>query len=106
MDARTWRAARTREIARQRAWFTDAIAARPGGFELLSCGGFFAWLRHPFPDRSTDDVVRDLVVKHDTLVMPGTAFLPDDRRTVRVSVGNVDRHLIQTFAGRLVAAGI
>ena len=51
-----WRSVRAREIAGRRAWFTDTMAARPGGFELLTCGGFFAWLRHPFPDRSTDDV--------------------------------------------------
>lgn len=100
-----WRAARAREMADRRAWFTGTMAARPGGFELLSCGGFFAWLRHPFPDRSTDEVVRELVVKHDTLVMPGTAFLPDDRRTLRVSVGNLDRDAIAVLAGRLADAG-
>ncbi|MFD6567684.1 aminotransferase [Micromonospora profundi] len=103
--ARGWRSARARELADRRAWFADTMAARPGGFELLSCGGFFAWLRHPFPDRSTDDVVRELVVKHDTLVMPGTAFLPDDRRTIRVSVGNLDRDAIAALAGRFADAG-
>jgi aspartate/methionine/tyrosine aminotransferase len=103
--ARTWRAERAREIAQQRAWFTEAMAGRPGGFELLSCGGFFAWIRHPFTDRSTEDVVRELVVKHDTLVMPGTAFLPDDRGMLRVSVSNLDRPAIVTFTERLVAAG-
>jgi aspartate/methionine/tyrosine aminotransferase len=103
--ARQWRADRARDIARQREWFTAAMAARPGGFELLSCGGFFAWVRHPFADRSTADVVRDLVVKHNTLVMPGTAFLPDDRGTLRVSVGNLDRAGIATFAERLADAG-
>jgi aspartate/methionine/tyrosine aminotransferase len=104
-SAKLWRAARARDIARQRAWLRDAMADRPGGFELLSCGGFFAWIRHPFADRSTDDVVRELVLEHDTLVIPGTAFLPDDRRTVRVSVSNVDREAIVDFVGRLRATG-
>ncbi len=104
--AEFWRAARARDIAQQRAWLTEAMAGRPGGFELLSCGGFFAWIRHPFPDRSTDDVVRELVIKHDTLVMPGTAFLPEDRGTVRVSVSNLDRTAITAFADRLADAGI
>jgi aspartate/methionine/tyrosine aminotransferase len=103
--AGAWRAARAQDIAQQRAWFADAMAGRPGGFELLSIGGFFAWLRHPFPDRSTDDVVRDLLVKHHTLVMPGRAFLPDDRGTLRVSVSNIDRAAIATFAERLTDAG-
>jgi aspartate/methionine/tyrosine aminotransferase len=100
-----WRAARARDLVRRRAWFADAMAARPGGFELLSCGGFFGWIRHPFTDRSTEDVVRELAVKHSTLVVPGTAFLPDDRGTLRVSVSNLDQATVRTFAARLAEAG-
>jgi aspartate/methionine/tyrosine aminotransferase len=104
--ARPWRAERARDIAAQRALFVDAMRDRPGGFELLSCGGFFAWIRHPFADRSTEDVTRELVVKHSTLVIPGTAFLPDDRGTLRVSVSNLDRATIATLAQRLAEAGL
>jgi len=103
--AGAWRAERARNIARQRVWFAEAMAERPGGFELLSCGGFFGWIRHPFADRPTTDVVRELVIKHGTLVMPGTAFLPDDRRMLRVSVSNAGRAAITTFAERLSQAG-
>jgi aspartate/methionine/tyrosine aminotransferase len=82
------------------------MADRPGGFELLSCGGFFGWIRHPFPGRGSEDVVRELVVKYDTLVVPGTAFLPDDRGTLRVSVSNAGWEALADFAGRLAVAGI
>lgn len=88
--AQHWRADRAAETAARRAGFTAAMGGRPGGFEVLTCGGFFAWVRHRFADRATEDVVRELVVTHDVLVIPGTAFLPDDRRTLRVSVGNLD----------------
>jgi aspartate/methionine/tyrosine aminotransferase len=104
-EARAWRAARARDIARQRGWFEHAMADRPGGFELLSCGGFFGWIRHPFADRSTDDVLRELVIKQDMLLMPGTAFQLDDRRTMRVSISNLDRDQIADFADRLRASG-
>lgn len=103
--AREWRAARARDIAMQRGWFADAMADRPGGFELLSCGGFFGWIRHPHPGRPTDDVLRELVVKQDMLLMPGTAFQPGDGRAIRVSVSNLDRAHVADFAGRLRAAG-
>jgi aspartate/methionine/tyrosine aminotransferase len=105
VTAHEWRRARARDIADKRRWFTAAMADRPGGFELLSCGGFFGWVRHPFAGRATDDVVRELVVAHDTLVIPGTAFLPDDRGAVRVSLSNVDRAALTDFAGRLREAG-
>jgi len=104
--ARAWRAARAREIGQQRTWFAEAMRLRPGGFELLSCGGFFGWIRHPFPDRPTEDVVSELVVKHSTLLIPGTAFLPEDRGVLRVSVSNLDEAAIATLSDRLAEAGV
>lgn len=100
-----WRAERARDVADRRAWFAGVMADRPGGFELLSHGGFFAWIRHPFTDRPTADVVRELVVAQDALVIPGTAFLPDDRRTLRVGVSNAAPPALSDFAGRLTAVG-
>jgi len=99
--ARPWRAARARELGGKRDIFTSAMARQPGGFELVSAGGFFGWVKHPFAGRPTEDVVRDLVVSRDMLVIPGTAFLPDDRRMIRVSYGNVDGAQIVEFAARL-----
>jgi aspartate/methionine/tyrosine aminotransferase len=99
--ARRWRVDRSQELARQRAWLVEAMAERPGGFELLSCGGFFGWIKHPFADRPTADVVRGLVREHGVLVVPGTAFLPEDRQTLRVSVGNADLAAISELAVRL-----
>ncbi|MFC6083632.1 aminotransferase [Sphaerisporangium aureirubrum] len=96
-----WRRTRAREIADRRRWFTAVMADRPGGFELLSVGGFFGWMRHPFAGRPTEDVVRELAVEYDTLVIPGTAFLLDDRGTLRVSLSNADGAAFADFAGRL-----
>ncbi|ASQ93010.1 aminotransferase [Streptomyces sp. 11-1-2] len=100
-SAQEWRRARANEATEKRRWLETVLAGRPGGFELLSCGGFFGWVRHPFADRGTEDVVRDLITRYDTLVIPGTAFLPDDRHVFRVSFGNVDRAGLTEFAGRL-----
>ena len=103
--AGTWRSERAAEIAQRREWLGKALAGRPGGFETVSLGGFFAWVRHPFPDRPTLDVVRELVLEHDTLVIPGTAFLPDDRRMLRISAGRIDEAAAAALVGRLTAAG-
>src|SRR5690606_37404573 len=111
-----WRRERAREIAALRHWVTALMADRPGGFELLSVGGLFGWVRHPFPrrptadlvrhpfpGRPTEDVVRELVVEYDPLLIPGTAFLPADRGTFRVSLSNADRDALTDFAERLTA---
>ena len=101
--AKDWRADRAAEIARCRAWFTERMAGRPGGFELLSCGGFFGWVRHPFEDRPTEQVARELATRFDTIVVPGTAFLPEDRCTLRISVSNAGRQDVELLAGRFEA---
>jgi Aspartate/tyrosine/aromatic aminotransferase len=103
--AQEWRAERAAEIAERRAGFAAAMADRPGGFEIAAIGGFFAWVRHPFPDRSTEQVVRELVTQQDLLVIPGTAFTPDDRRMLRVSIGNLDPQRVADVVERLTEAG-
>ncbi|MDN5857514.1 MAG: aminotransferase [Pseudonocardia sp.] len=100
-----WRAGRAAEIAARCANVTAALAERPGGFEVAASGGFFAWVRHPFPDRPTDDVVRALVTRHDLLVIPGTAFTPDDRRMLRVSIAGLDPVRLADVLDRLAEAG-
>jgi aspartate/methionine/tyrosine aminotransferase len=100
-----WRQSRAQEVAGKRAWLATVMAGRPGGFELVTSGGFFGWIRHPFAGRPTAEVVRDLALTHDTLVIPGTAFLPDDRQMIRVSFGNLDCAGLTELAARRAAAG-
>ena len=96
-----WRHDRAAEVADKLHRLDTVMADRPGGFEVVTRGGFFAWLRHPFPGHPTEDVVRELIVRYDTLVIPGTAFLPEDRQVFRVSVGNADQAALTEFAARL-----
>ncbi|MEJ8281321.1 aminotransferase [Pseudonocardia spirodelae] len=103
--AGAWRAGRVADIARRRALVGTALDGAPGGFEVVSLGGFFAWVRHPFPERPTLDVVRTLLLDHDVLTIPGTAFLPDDRQMLRMSVGRIDDDGAALLRRRLVAAG-
>ncbi|WP_051342390.1 aminotransferase [Pseudonocardia spinosispora] len=103
--ATTWRRERAEDIADRRRRFSALMAEKPGGFELLSVGGMFGWLRHPFVGPSTEDVVRELVISYDTLVIPGTAFLPDDQGTFRISLSNIDVTGLTDFARRLTALG-
>jgi aspartate/methionine/tyrosine aminotransferase len=105
-SAGAWRRDRARETAEHRRGFAAAMADRPGGFELVSAGGFFGWVRHPFPGRPTDDVVRALALDHDLAVISGTAFLPDDRGVFRVSVSNVGTADIADLVERLTIAGL
>jgi aspartate/methionine/tyrosine aminotransferase len=103
--AGAWRRERAAEVAAKQRHFEAVMAGQPGGFALAGCGGYFGWIRHPFTDRSTVDVVRDLAIEYDTLVIPGTGFLPEDRRMLRASFANATLDEIDEFARRLVAIG-
>lgn len=46
-----WRRERIREAREKQRVFADAMGDRPGGFELVSCGAYFGWIRHPFTGR-------------------------------------------------------
>ncbi len=98
-DWRTVQASRIRGLLEQ---FQSVMASRPGGFELASSGAFFGWVRHPFPQLETAEVVRRLVVDHDVLVIPGTAFTPTDERWLRMSYANLTPEQFPILAERLV----
>lgn len=99
----TWRAERAGELAQRRRSVATAFQRRPGGFEMLSCGGYFAWVRHPWPERATTEVVRTMLQEQDLLAMPGTAFGPDDTGTIRLSVGPLGAANVADLGERLVA---
>ncbi len=101
VDAGEWRKEQTDRIFQSLLSFRTMMADRPGGFELVQSGAFFGWVRHPFGDRSTDDVVRDLIVQHDVLTIPGSAFTPEDQGFLRFSFANLDPASFGDLAQRL-----
>ena len=74
---------------------------QPGGFEVISSGAYFGWVRHPREDLSTEEVVKRLVLDHDVLTIPGTAFTSDDQSTIRMSFANLEPRQIDELPSRL-----
>ena len=99
-----WLAGERLEILDRRASIEEQfprIADR--GWELLGCGAYFAYLKHPYRIRS-DDLAKDLVKRAGVLTLPGTMFMPDGQgtRQLRVAFANVDRAGITALFDRLV----
>ena len=76
------------------------MADRPGGFELVAAGAYFGWVRYP-GTLATDDALRKLVVDHDILAIPGTAFTEEDDHMLRISFANLDAEQIDRLGERL-----
>lgn len=105
LRADAWRQEQADRIARNLAVFRSTMATSPGGFELAASGAFFGWVRHPFTAMSSADVVKHLVLDHDVLVIPGTAFMPTDDRWLRFSFANLEAETFPELAERLVECG-
>lgn len=104
LEAGDWRRAQAARVDTRLHAFRQAMTSRPGGFDLASSGAFFGWVRHPFEGVPVDDVVERLLLEHDTLVIPGTAFTPDDDGWLRFSYANLDPDDFSLLAERLERA--
>jgi len=103
--ARQWRADKAAQINQRLLHFRSVMADQPGGFRLASSGAYFGWVQHPFDDQPTGDVIRDLVVDHGVLGIPGTAFTPTDDRWIRFSYANLTELQLEEFGQRLGNCG-
>jgi len=103
--AREWRTEKAAQINQRLDQFRAVMADQPGGFRLASSGAYFGWVQHPFVDQPTGDVIRDLVVDHGVLGIPGTAFTPTDGRWIRFSYANLTESELEEFGRRLGNCG-
>jgi aspartate/methionine/tyrosine aminotransferase len=102
-----WLAGERAEILARR----DALIAgfqRLPGWQLLGCGAYFAYVRHPFDDAS-DAVARDLVDRAHILTLPGAMFGPrmaeggdgQAEATLRIAFANADAAGLAEVCDRL-----
>lgn len=102
-----WLAGERAEILDRRAAIEDNMPRlTEAGWELLGCGAYFAYLRHPF-DLPSNQLAQKLVSEAGVLVLPGTMFRPADdpagQRELRLAFANVNRVEIGTLFDRLSA---
>lgn len=81
----------------------DTFAAHPGGFELMSAGAYFAYVRHPFNSLSAAHVAQGLAAQQNLLTLPGSMFGPDQERYLRVAFANAGAEAFPAVAERLTA---
>lgn len=100
-----WLAGERLEILDRRAAIADnfdKIAAQ--GWELMGCGAYFAYVRHPFAMPS-DKLAQTLVRDASALLLPGTMFMPADMpsgiQQMRIAFANIDRAGITELFNRL-----
>ncbi len=96
-----WRADKRGLMAERTAAFEAALERTNSGYEIVSIGAYFAYLRHPFEDETGHDVARRLAETRNLLCLPGSMFGPGQERMLRFAFANVGAEIMPVIAGRL-----
>lgn len=104
-----WLASEREEILARRDTLVAGFDRLPD-WQLLGCGAYFAYVRHPF-DRPSDAIAKDMVEAAALLVLPGTMFGPrvaeggtgQAEVTLRIAFANADRAGLAEVVNRLAA---
>jgi aspartate/methionine/tyrosine aminotransferase len=73
-------------------------------YQLVSRGAFFAYLRHPFPGRSSIEVAKALARNQGLLVLPGEFFGESQKDYLRVAFANASAEQLEDLARRLATS--
>ena len=71
------------------------------GYQLVSAGAYFAYLRHPFAGETARDVAKRLAEDENMLCLPGSMFGPGQEDYLRFAFANVDADQMPEIARRL-----
>ena len=96
-----WRQEKRALMAERVAAFEAAISNGGAGFEIVSIGAYFAYLRHPFDGQPADAVAKRLAKTQNLLCLPGTMFGPGQDRMLRFAFANVESGHMTEIVQRL-----
>ena len=92
-----------RTLMAERAAALRAAFTTPGlTYRLLSCGAYFAYVRHPFDGEPSVAVARRLATEHNLLCLPGSFFGPGQDAYLRFAFANLDADWMPVIAERLI----
>ena len=72
------------------------------GYQLISAGACFAYIRHPFGDEGATSVARRLADEQNVLCLPGNMFGPGQEGYLRFAFANLETDEIPELIERLI----
>lgn len=99
-----WRDAKAQLMKDRVAALRQRFAHSNLGYRMISCGAYFAYVRHPFNARPAVDVARGLADGQNILCLPGSFFGPDQDDYLRFAFANVDSGRFRDLVDRLLAS--
>jgi len=99
-----WRRSNAEVMAGRAAALAEVFRRNDLGYELVSAGAYFAYVRHPFEGESAVAVARRLARENGLLCLPGSWFGPDQERFLRFAFANLGAEAMPGIADRLLAS--
>jgi aspartate/methionine/tyrosine aminotransferase len=96
-----WRTGNTAMMRDRLRALVTALKANDIGYELISAGAYFAYLRHPFKGRAASEVAQDLAARENILALPGSMFGPGQEEFLRFAFANVPAETMPAIGRRL-----
>jgi aspartate/methionine/tyrosine aminotransferase len=101
-NLKDWREQNSAVMAGRAEALRRAFARNDLTYDLVSAGAYFAYIRHPFEDRSDVEVAKMLAREHGLLSLPGSWFGPGQERYLRFAFANLDESVMPAIVERLV----
>jgi aspartate/methionine/tyrosine aminotransferase len=99
-----WKREKATMMADRTVTLRYAFEARQPGYELASCGAYFAYVKHPFEGRPSKEVAKHLASEHALLCLPGSFFGPGQDDYLRLAFANVGHERMTDVVERLAAS--
>jgi aspartate/methionine/tyrosine aminotransferase len=81
----------------------SALARDDVGYQTISAGAYFAYVKHPHAGRNSQAVARRLADRQNLLALPGSMFGQGQEQYLRLAFANVDASSMPEIAARLAA---
>lgn len=97
-----WKRAKIAMMGERLSALRQAFTRTGLGYELVSSGALFAYVKHPFTEQTAKEVAVRLAGEHDLLCLPGSMFGPGQERHLRIAFANAEAADMETVVDRLV----
>ena len=98
-----WLGQNRQKILGRGAALRKAFEEGGSAYRLVNVGAYFAYVQHPFPRQSAEEVARRLAAEQNMLCLPGPVFGPGQDRFLRFAFANLEAGAMAELVRRLAA---
>lgn len=99
-----WRDGKSRLMRERVDALRNGFSRSNLSYRLVSCGAYFAYVRHPFAGRPAIEVARRLADRENVLCLPGSFFGPGQDDYLRFAFANLEADRFEALIERLLAS--